>query len=94
MEIKDENLQSELSRKLLIFSKHVLQKFGVKANMLEIFGKSLLNIWPGKILRIPGKAATAGSGIWCREGALNIQCVDNILHFEIQNFKRTIRPCI
>ena len=44
----------------------MLQKFGVKANMFEIFGKSLVNIWPRKILRIPGKAATAGSGIWCR----------------------------
>ena len=68
LKIKEENLQSELSRNRVIFSKHMLQKFGVKANMLEIFGKSLVNIWQGKILRILGKAATvtAGSGIWCR----------------------------
>ena len=36
--------RSELSTKLLTFSKQMLQKFGAKANMLQIFGKYLANL--------------------------------------------------
>ena len=76
-------------RKLFSFFKHFVQSFWVKPDIWQIFVANILQIFvAGKMLRIPGKAATAGSGICC--GCPDVQYLETHCWTMYNTWKHTV----